>query len=175
MTNRLQTPLFYLFLLVLVLAPLPLGSNREWSWSLCALLVGVIGIGWAVIRTAGIVAGEPHAGRGTYRPYGASMSTLAILFLAVVGWGLFQAQGFAPAGWAHPLWGMASEALNGDAGALAGRISLATDETLTATMRLLSYGLVFVLAFTWGRDERRARRTLQGLVAGGIVYAVYGL
>jgi O-antigen ligase len=139
------------------------------------LLVGVIGVGWAVIRTAGMVVGEPHAGRRTYRPYGASISTLAILFLAVIGWGLFQAQSFAPADWAHPLWGMASEALNGDAGATAGRISLAPDETLTATMRLLSYGLVFVLAFTWGRDERRARRALQWLVAGGIAYAVYGL
>ena len=33
--NRL---LVLLLMLLVVLAPLPLGSNREWSWTLCALL-----------------------------------------------------------------------------------------------------------------------------------------
>ena len=36
--------LSYLLLLLVVLAALPLGSNREWSWSLCAVVVGVLAL-----------------------------------------------------------------------------------------------------------------------------------
>ena len=40
--------LFRLLLLLVALAPLPLGANREWAWLLCAWLSGVLALGWAV-------------------------------------------------------------------------------------------------------------------------------
>ena len=163
----LQALPFQLFLAVVVLAPLPLGSNREWSWSLCALLIGATGVLWSLTRL--VPAGAARVNHHQVRAY------TVIAFLAVIAWALFQAGPWAPAGWAHPLWQLAAEVLRGDAGETAGRISLAPDDTYTATMRLLCYGLVFYLAFQWGRDAHRARRTLQWLVAGGIAYAVYGL
>ena len=109
-------------------------------------------------------------GRGQARSY-----ILAVLFLAAFTWALVQASSFTPATWSHPLWAMASEILQGDPGALTGHVSLAPDDSVVAAMRLLCYGLVFYLAFQWGRDERLARRTLQALMLAGAAYAVYGL
>ena len=179
MTDRLQTLVFWFFVAVVALAPLPLGSNREWSWTLCAVLVGAIGVAYAVTGLPGraIADGRRRAlGRqDSSRAHGAGQGLLAALFLAVVGWAVFQASGLAPAGWTHPLWAMTGDVLHGDAGTLAAHISLSPDDTLTAAMRLLSYGLVFWLALQFGRDEHRARRTLQVLIAAGCAYAVYGL
>jgi O-antigen ligase len=165
-TAIVERALFALFMLVVVLAPLPLGSNREWSWTLCAALIGGIGILWGLAALLD---------RRLCHPHSATVSVFAIVFLAVIGWALLQASSLAPAEWAHPLWGMAGQVLDGDQSALAGRVSLAPDDTLTAVMRLLSYGVVFWLAFQFGRKEQRARRTLQWLVAAGIAYAIYGL
>ena len=42
--------LLLLLMLLVVLSPLPLGSNREWSWTLCALLASWFTLLWAVTR-----------------------------------------------------------------------------------------------------------------------------
>lgn len=173
--SRLTPLLHTAFVLIIAIAPLPLGSNREWSWSLCALLIGAIGALWAAansLKVGGAIAATRHrtqSGRG-YRP-----SYIWIAFLLVIGWALFQISPWAPPAWTHPLWQLSTEVLHGDPSATLGRISLAPDDTFTATMRLLCYGLVFFLAFQWGRDEKNARRTLQWLVLAGVAYAIYGL
>ena len=41
--NRL---LLLLLMLLVVISPLPLGSNREWSWTLCVLLASLIALLW---------------------------------------------------------------------------------------------------------------------------------
>jgi O-antigen ligase len=97
------------------------------------------------------------------------------LFLAVIAWALVQASPWAPPAWSHPLWQLSTEVLHGDPSAALGRISLAADDTYTAAMRLVCYGLVFFLAFRWGRDEHLARRTLKAIVLAALAYAVYGL
>ncbi len=51
--SKADTPLFYLFLFVLVWAPLPLGSNRDWSLSLVTLLLSLTGIGWITLYSLG--------------------------------------------------------------------------------------------------------------------------
>ena len=47
--DRANNILFYLFLLVVILAPLPLGSNREWSWTLCAVLISTLTLAWSLL------------------------------------------------------------------------------------------------------------------------------
>ncbi len=164
-TNGANTFLFYLFLLVLVLAPLPLGSNREWSWTLCAALISVLALGWSALSLFG----------GTKQSLRLNLA-LMIAFLLVCAWAVVQTSGFVPQHWKHPLWAMSSAVLAPGAVAPSpGSISLAPDDSFTAVMRLLSYGLVFFLAFQWGRDQRLAKRTLQWLVFAGLVYAIYGL
>ena len=164
MTPLTNKTLFYLFLTVIILAPLPLGSNREWSWTLCALLIGAISLLWAITQLF-----DKHHNRTPLNPW------LITGFLAVLAWAILQTSQLLPPAWTHPLWQMAHEILHGDPSAALGTVSLAPDDTWTATLRLLCYGLVFFLAFQWGRDEHRAHRTLQWMVFAGVLYAIYGL
>jgi O-antigen ligase len=166
--------LFYPLLLLVVLAPLPLGSNREWSWTLLAALSGALALLWSLAALL-----QPRQVSRSLSP------VLMLLFLAVCGWAWWQAQTTTPAEWHHPLWSMAagvldvplaSEAGPGAAGpAMADSISLAADDTYTALLRLLAYGLVFFLSFQLCRDVRHARAVLRWMALAGLVASLYGL
>ena len=157
----INTVLFLLLMLLVVLSPLPLGSNREWSWALCSLWAGVIGLAWAVAnlrRPADIdVRVQP---------------LIPLLFLLACAWILVQVGTWTPGSWHHPLWQMASETLGVD---IAGRVTLSPDDSATALMRLLGYGLVFLLAQQFGRDRGRAQLTFGILAVAGLAYAGFGL
>ena len=147
--------------LLVVLSPLPLGSNREWSWSLCALVAGFLALLWVLGNSAGrrFVTGFP----------GFVIPSLAILACA---WAALQQVTWTPLAWHHPLWVMTGEALDLP---VSGRITLSAGDTRTALMRLLSYALVFMLAFQLGRDRERAEAIFRWLVIAGLVYALFGL
>jgi len=153
--------LFYGFLVVLVLAPLPLGSNREWSWNVLVAALAGLSVAWALL--------------GLVRPRQVRLGLpwpLIALFLGVVGWALIQAWAGTPGDWHHPLWALGGEVLDSPA---SGRVSLAPDDTWTAALRLAAYGLAFFLAFQFCRDARRARTLFLWLVGVGLVTSVYGL
>jgi len=163
--DKANNILFYLFLLVVILAPLPLGSNREWSWTLCAVLISTLTLAWSLLSLL-------SPAKQTLRLH----PILIAAFALVCAWAVLQTSGAVPDTWKHPLWAMSSGLLAaGNTTQLPGSISLAPDDTFTAVMRLLTYGLVFFLAFQWGRDHRLAKRTLQWLVLAGLAYAIYGL
>ncbi len=161
-----NTILHRLLLVLLVLAPLPLGSNREWSWTLLSFLVAVITLVWVL--------------RSFFRPQRVSTVLklpVIVLFLIVPAWAWLQTVAWLPAGWQHPLWGMSAAVLGPLlAGApMPGSISLSAQDSLMAAMRLLSYGLVFFLAFQFGRDRATAlilthsRGGFFSTLAGGLV------
>lgn len=153
--------LFYALLLMITLAPVPYGSNRQWSWSLCALIISVLALAWLVnaIWNRGRVA------------LSLPMFSVA-LFLLPVLWAAIQAAAFTPDAWSHPLWLMTSEALGTP---LPSTISLAPNDSITALMRLISYGLVFMLVFQFCRNRQRAHTMLKWLAVAGVLYALYGL
>ncbi|MEE4173827.1 MAG: O-antigen ligase family protein [Xanthomonadales bacterium] len=155
--------LFFGFALLLVLAPLPLGSNREWSWTLLSVGLGVLGLGWGVIALATPGRVSLDLPRG-----------LPLLFAAVLAWAAVQALTNTPPAWHHPLWALNGELL-GDRMAGLSAVSLAPDDGWTALMRLLGYGLAFFLAFQLCRDVRRARWLFRVLAGVGFAVAVYGL
>jgi len=161
--NRL---LVLLLMLLVVLAPLPLGSNREWSWTLCAALAAALTSLW-------IVACSWRCGTAKYFVH----PVIPLLFLLVVGWVVLQTLTGVPVGWQHPLWAQTAEVLglNGQGGALPGRVSLAAEDSWSGLMRLLSYALVFFLAFQLAAERSRARAMLGWLVAAGLGYGVFGL
>ena len=150
-----------LLLLLVVLAPLPLGSNRAWAWSLAALLAGVALTGWAVAVARG---------RLTLFWQPALWPTVAG-FAAVLAWGWAQTLP-APASLAHPLWPMAAAAIGHP---LQVSIGIAPDAVGPALLRLAGYGAVFWLALQYGRDRRRAHELITWVVAASILYALYGL
>ena len=148
-------------LLLVILAPLPLGSNREWSWTLCAFLVAVITLGWVIQSFA-----YPRQISVSLKP------VFVILFLSVCAWGWLQTVPWVPAHWQNPLWNMSAEVLGGS---LPGSISLSGEESFIGVMRLLCYGLVFFLAFQYGRNRSRALATFKWLALAGFANAIYGL
>jgi len=153
--------LFIGLMLLVVLSPLPLGSNREWSWSLCALVAALLSMGWAAANLGkrGQVSRLLHP-------------AITVMFLLACAWALVQITPWAPESWKHPLWAMTSETLDSS---LPGSISLAADDTWSALMRLLSYALVFVLAYQLGRDRARAQSVFGWLAIAGLVYGLFGL
>ena len=153
--------LVLLLMLLVVLSPLPLGSNREWSWALCALLAGFLTLLWAATRgwRAGVTARLPHPAS-------------ALLFVAACLWVLMQVAGWVPVAWKHPLWAETGSVLGAD---LEGSISLAAEDGYTALMRLLSYALIFFLTYQLAQERSRARAMLGWIVAAGLAYGLFGL
>ena len=161
MNKVLNRGLFFLLMLLVVLSPLPLGSNREWSWSLCAVIAGLLALAWV-----GINSGR-RAKVATRLPV-----RFPVLFTLACAWVVAQAATWTPEAWHHPLWSMTAETLGMD---LPGRITLSAEDSWTALMRLLSYSLVFFLAFQYGQDRGRAQLVFGWLTITGLVYAIFGL
>ena len=161
MNKAINNVLFVGLMVLVVLSPLPIGSNRPWSWSLCALVIALLTAAWAIVNIGkkGQVSRMPPA-------------VLAGLFALASIWALIQMAPFIAQTWKHPLWLMASETLGES---LPGSISLASEDGLTALMRLLSYALVFILTYQLCSDRMRALSAFFWITIAGLVYAVFGL
>ena len=173
-------------LLLAVLAPLPLGSNREWSWTLCALLTSILGLAWAARALI-----RPSDSRHRL-PWG-----VIGLWVAACGWMLVQVSTAVPESWQHPVWSLVSEMTHTEIARteiasaeiasaripdeavtradIAGRISLSPDDSITALMRLVTYGLVFFLSFQLAARAEQAQTVFRWLAGAGLIYAVFGL
>jgi hypothetical protein len=149
------------FLILLVLAPLPFGSNRPLWWSAIALIAALLGAAYVQILLNGARA-----------PSFKIWQVGAILLPAILalGWAAFQTLPIAQ--FVNPLWPMASQALGKP---LAGSISLDPHESLTGVVRLASYLLIFWLALELGRERAFADRFLRWITYAGMAYAAYGL
>lgn len=138
------------FLALVVLAPLPLGANRPWAWSLLALAVGILLLirvwrgGWEVRPPWLWVAGG--------------------LYLTAPLWAIVQAVPGLPG--AHPAW---------SAVAGPGFIAAVPEAALTGALRLLTYGGAFLLALHHARTGAGARRMVRVLAVAAGGYAAYGL
>jgi len=162
-SGRSSTLVWWALVALVVLAPLPLGSNRGSSWFLLASVVGLLMSIWSVGM---LVARQPP-------PVGVSLVRLPfVLFVGVCGWIFVQWLPWTPDAWHHPLWADASGVIGRE---LPGRISVNPEQTLTALVRLLAYGGVFWLSLQLCRDPERASRGLQFFVWAGFAYALYGL
>lgn len=150
-------------LAVVVLAPLPLGSDRPLWWTLLGLLIGLLVGAYAVDLAARrrMPALPPISLMGIFLPYAAMLI-----------WAFLQTLPISPGGLWHPLWASAGEALGNR---LAGAISLNPEEGVIGIMRLMTYGGVFWLFVQFGRERSFADRTVRILAYAGFAYALYGL
>ena len=155
---------FRLLLAMVVLAPLPLASNRPWAWSLLALLTGGLVGAWSLL----VLTGRSRAPVPTER-----LRSALILFVLALAWAGCQLLTVVPSDWWHPLWAEAAAALGAER--VSGMISVDPALTLTAAMRLLCYGAIFWLAVQLGRERARAREGLVAVAIAGCAYAAYGL
>lgn len=144
-------PAFFLLMAVLVLSPLPLGSNRPLPEAL--LLVGSF---------AALLFWSLRTGQDFFRkPLGLLGPALLALF-----WALLQMVPL-PMGWGHSIWQ--------EVGVARGSLSVDVSATFIGVLKLAAYGALFWLATQAGRSPRLARRLLGGLTAAAGVYAAYAL
>jgi O-antigen ligase len=161
--RRWEAAIFWLLLTVVLLAPLPLGSNRPLPASALAAAAGALSCAWGVGRLLG---GSQQA--LPLRPF---WPAFALVGLAAA-WAALQAAPFTPASLHHPYWKEAREVLGI---AVGGAISINPAATLSRLTGLLAYGGIFWLALHLCRSSARAHQVLFALAAGGLLYAAYGL
>jgi O-antigen ligase len=150
-------------LLIVILAPLPFGSNRPWAWSLLALVTGALLVSWVWRAWR---SGAPPA----VAP--ARICGPMVLFLSVCLYAGFQTVPGLPDWLANPYWQLPGALLGS---APRNSISIDPAGTITALMRLLTYGAIFWLALQSFRPIEQADRGIFaiGLAAAG--YSAYGL
>ncbi len=154
--------MYSFFLACIILSPLPFGSNRPWAWSLYALLFGLLGLIFFV---------QVLLGRRQLLSF-SSVSVSIVLFCVPVFWAMIQASNPPIASWAHPFWQLVAEQMENP---VQGHISVDPQQTWTALMRLLSYGIVFFLSLQFNRDSDKAALTFKAIAYAGFVYALYGV
>jgi O-antigen ligase len=144
-------------------APFWLGGNRVTAWGVNALLFPGLALAYEFSLFA----------RGRSHAFAARRIVVPIvLFLLVALWAVAQTSPVASMAFAHPIWGMASDAL---AIGLPATISVDPPATLRALMRLLTGASVLWLAIQLCRDSSRALFLLQAIAAIVAAYAAYGL
>jgi O-antigen ligase len=162
--DRIGRGRFRLLLWVVAAAPIPLGAVFPLASAFLATLVGLLLL-WTGLATMG----SSGVGRAAEDPV---IGPCALPFLAAALWAGIQASPWTPVGWHHPLWALAGAALGRE---LPGAISVDPYETLSAVMRLLSYGGVFWLAFRLCRAPGRAETAFLCITAIGALQAIYAL
>ena len=160
---QLNMPIFSIFILLIVLAPLPFGMVYAVTQAVFACLVMGLVVCYCVARL--------KQKKGTAVPLG-WIRPEAVGFFLVLAWGVVQIGTFSPSAWHHPLWPEAGRALGLD---IAGSIGLARGAGFEMLMRMLTYGAVFWLALQFGRDRKRAGQLLAAVILAAVVYSAYGL
>lgn len=160
---NLSSLIFWPFLIMVLLSPVPFGSIYPWSLSLISAITGILLLGWII-----------HAATSSSQP-AIGLNRAWVLLPApvlVALWIVLQIAPWMPDSLHHPLWQSTGAVLNQK---LDGRITLDAHESATGLMRYLTYCGVFWIALQYGRDADNARRMMVSFAVAGAVYAVYGL
>ncbi|QPH55839.1 O-antigen ligase family protein [Pontivivens ytuae] len=144
---------------LVILAPLPLGSNRPVFWALGALLIGLVGAVYF-----GALAARGSALRN---PVG-SFRIPAALGLAYLGWLVLQ---IVPLG---AVFGSFETTLPSGITVAHDTISIAPGATMLAAMRVAGYGLLFFLLLQAAAHQERARVMATALFLAIVAWAAYG-
>jgi O-antigen ligase len=161
--DRVESALLFGLTAGLAWAPFWLGGNRLPPWGVNAILFPSLALAYEISL---LVCGRSH-------PFAArQIAASIVLFLFVVLWALAQTSPLASMAFAHPIWGLTSDALGTG---LPATISVDPPMTLRALMRLLTDASALWLAIQLSRDLSRALFLLQAIAAIVAAYAAYGL
>ena len=153
----------FLLILALALAPLPLGSNRDWAWYPLALIVAAV-----------LICGAVAQARKSVRSPEFSVE-LAIAFAAMstaIAWAVLQTISFDFLGSTYALRLSSTSDLPPSP---AHPIALDTEEAIGGLTRLLSYCAAFWSALLLCQSVTFARRAVWTVVASACLVTVYGL
>lgn len=160
--------IFLGLLLSLAWVPFLLGSNRLIAWGVNAVLFG----GLLILFEAGLLISGSRPPVAPRRLWWG-----LLLWVALVGWILFQLSPLAPADWQNPFWQLAGTVIEGVPGAEppGGSISVTPDAGVRGLVMLLTSSMAFYLSLQLCRDGRRADLFLRALTVIAVGYAVFGL
>lgn len=153
---------FGVLLVLIIWAPFPLGSNREWSWSILTILTACCWLLWSIWACV--------SSRSQFE----NLRKLTLPLIAVVlclVWAVIQVLPIVPKDWSHPLWPVTGNLLSLR---LAGKISLNVWRTEQEIIKLATYIATAWIAFTLARNPSRAKLITDIVVAAGASYAFYG-
>lgn len=157
--------LFWVYLALILWAPLPLGSNRAWSSSFLA--------GWALLLGSIWLFLLAHNSVQVTRTLRKAFPLIGLWFLFVV-YVFFQAE----AGWASQWAPISSQwyAKVAEAG-IAVSLAVSTDRHATLQSGFLSLGLLvmFCLSLALVRTPDRLRQLAYALVGAGVAQSSYGI
>ncbi len=144
-TRNADTWIFASLCLIVVLAPLPLGSNRAWAAQLLQLWIAILATGTAWLLARGRIAPSAALRRGL---------PAVLLFAAIPAWTLLQLLPL-PSTWTP---------ISQDPGA-----------SLYKLQKSTAYLLVFLLCLQLLSTPVRLERLAQVIVISGVMQAVYGV
>jgi len=152
------------FLLLLVLAPLALGANRDWAWAPLLVMLGGLGI------LCALGLGDPR-GFAVQPDERWPLLALLLCFLFFTFVGLLQLSTLAPTTASGAFYARA-QVLLGQAHAAVP--TLAVDQTRDVLLRCLACVLVFVIARALFREPGRARLLMHALLLSAVLVVAYG-
>lgn len=158
--------LYWFFLILLIMVPLPLGSNRPWAWGGLEVWIFLL-VGFWLIRR-GMVGDSSGAVLSHYR------WPIFLLFL----WSLYPLWQILPLSESVlSLLSPSTLAIRRLAGLqdLSGSISLDRHVTLQAWLKGMAYLGGFLLTLVWVNSHQRMMQLMLVLLGSGIFQAVYGL
>jgi O-antigen ligase len=153
------------FLALLVLAPLPLGANRDWAWAPLLVALGVM----AILCALGL--GNRH-GFSVAPDERWPLLVLLACFLAFTFVGLLQVSTYAPPTGSAQFY-LRARALLGQAHDLVPTLSV--DQTRNTLLRGLACVLVFVIARALFREPGAARLLVYAFLVSAVLVMVYAL
>lgn len=143
-------------LLVVVLSPLPFGSNRPIFWGWWAVFVGLVGMAYfaGVARTGERLRVKPGS---IYVPFALFAATCAFLVFQLIPFGSIPIPG------------------TGNVPIAAPTISIAPNMTVLMLLRQLTFGLLFFLMLQVSVNDKRRTTLLNLILISVIAYGAYGL
>lgn len=151
-------------MLIIALAPIPVGSNRPAYWAIIAVLVGLLG---AVYVISLLRMNAP------FRIKLGNLRIESILFCTFVAYLIFTV---LPLGFASMLPTIPGlDLINNATGAILPTISIAPGQTILAILKIATYGIVFLIGIQVAINPDRARSIIVWIAIIGTVYALVGL
>lgn len=157
--------LLVLFGLVLALAPIPLGSNRDWAWSPLAAAAGLLLFGAAIA-----LALNPDGSRRVVAHFNALLVPGVLTALALA-WVTVQISTWTPESWASSL----SAATVFGPVAVTRSIAFEHELLFTGLMRLLTNVSFFLLGALLATRASDARGLLGTIVVSASAYTLYAM
>jgi len=157
---------YALFFLFIVVAPLPMGANRDWAWAPMTVAVGVL----ALLCAAGVGGREALAVSHRERT---PLLALAACFLFMVMVAVLQMSPLSPLPTATAwYYERAAGLLDQANGAVPG---LAVDLSREALLRCIACAAIFLMARVLFRDQQWARLLLNVFVVSAVVVVSYAI